>query len=226
MISVLIPIYNGVEYLEESIQSVITQTYSHWEIIIGINGHPPDSYTYYMAKQYESDKIHIYDFGVTNENDPNLNGKSITLNKMIPYCKYNHVAILDVDDIWLPNKLEIQSRFVNSNYDVVGSHCVYFGDLTGQPNIPQGDLIHFKFTTSNPIINSSVIIRKELCNWDITTFVEDYELWLRLNKQNKTFYNCTEILVKHRICKSSAFNSNPRQHVDLQKLLEKYRSHN
>ena len=217
MISILIPIYNGVEYLEESIRSVIEQTYENWEIIIGINGHTPESYTYYMAKQYESDKIHVYDLGILDD----VNKKATALNKMVYYCNYDRVAILDVDDIWLPDKLEIQSKFLN--YDVIGSQCEYFGDLTGNPTIPSGDITYFQFTLYNPIINSSSIIRKELCNWNTNTFVEDYELWLRLKSQNKSFYNCSEVLVKHRICKSSAFNTNPQQNIDLQQLLITYR---
>ena len=58
----------------------------------------------------------------------------------------------------------------------------------------------------HPIINSSAIIKKELCYWN-NNGIEDYDLWLRLRKQNKKFYNCSEILVKHRIHKKSAFNS-------------------
>ena len=216
MISILIPIFNGVEYLEESIQSVINQTYKHWEIIIGINGHLPESYTYNIAKKYESNKIKIYDFGILDS----VNKKSETLNKMVFYCNYDHVAILDVDDIWLPEKLEIQSKFLS--YDVIGSKCEYFGDLTGKPYMPIGDITYFNFTLYNPIINSSSIIRKKLCKWNTETFVEDYELWLRLKSQNNTFYNCSEILVKHRIYKSSAFNGKPQQNIDLLKLLNKY----
>lgn len=221
MISILIPIYNGVEYIEECIQSVIIQTYKEWEIIIGINGHPYNSHVYEIAKKYETDKIHIYDLGINS--CINLNGKSIALNKMLTFCKYEYVAILDVDDIWMPNKLEIQTNFV-PQYDVIGSQCAYFGEMTGSPIIPFGDLTEIDFTINNPIINSSSIIRKKICKWDVTLWgVEDYELWLRLKDENKLFYNCNEILVKHLIHTSSAFNSNTRQHEDLEKVLKKYR---
>ena len=43
MISILIPIYNGIEFFEDSLLSVINQTYKKWELIIGINGHPNNS---------------------------------------------------------------------------------------------------------------------------------------------------------------------------------------
>lgn len=220
MISILIPIYNGIEYIEECVQSVIIQTYENWEIIIGVNGHPYNSDVYEIAKKYENEKIHVYDIGI--HSCTNLNGKSIALNKMLAFCKYDYVAILDVDDIWMPNKLEIQTEFI-PQYDVVGTQCEYFGETSGVPPIPFGDLTEINFTTGNPIINSSSVIRKKICKWDISLWGEDYELWLRLKDENKLFYNCNKILVKHRIHASSAFNSNARQHEDLEKILKKYR---
>jgi glycosyltransferase involved in cell wall biosynthesis len=53
MISVLIPIYNGIEFIEESVGSVLQQTFTDWELLIGVNGHPENSETYQLAKRYE-----------------------------------------------------------------------------------------------------------------------------------------------------------------------------
>ena len=67
---------------------------------------------------------------------------------------------------------------------------------------------NFDFAKVNPIINSSVVVRKELCWWDPKIDgVEDYDLWIRIRKQNKRFYNCPQITVKHRVHNLSAFNS-------------------
>lgn len=207
MISILIPIYNGIEFIEESVSSVLNQTYDKWELLIGINGHPQNSDVYKIAKEYESKvgqalgKIKVYDFYT-------IKGKSNTLNEMVPLCNYNYVAILDVDDIWHPQKLEIQSQALN-DFDVIGSNCIYFGDRPGiVPTIPVGDVSNFDFAIVDPIINSSSITKKELCYWNnIWDGVEDYDMWLRLRKQNKRFYNFKEILVKHRIHNTSAFNA-------------------
>jgi glycosyltransferase involved in cell wall biosynthesis len=201
MISVLIPIYNGIEFIEESVSSVLNQTYEQWELLIGINGHPQNSNIYKIAKEYEkkSDKIRVFDFYT-------IRGKSNTLNEMIRFCNYNYVALLDVDDVWHPQKLEIQSNALN-NYDVIGSKCIWFGDRPGViPQTPIGDISNIDFSIINPIINSSSVIRKELSYWN-ENGVEDYDLWLRLRKQNKKFFNFKEILVKHRIHSKSAFNS-------------------
>jgi glycosyltransferase involved in cell wall biosynthesis len=201
MISILMPIYNGIEFIEESVSSILRQKYDQWELHIGINGHPQDSKVYQIAKEYKnkSDKIHVYDFF-------EIKGKSNTLNAMIPFCKYNYVALLDVDDIWHDEKLNVQSQLFNQ-YDVIGSKCVWFGDRPGiVPDIPVGDISDFDFSSVNPMINSSSIIRKELCHWN-ENGIEDYDLWLRLRKQHKTFFNCKSILVKHRIHSASAFNA-------------------
>ena len=216
MISILMPIYNGIEFIDESVPSILEQTYDKWELLIGINGHPENSEIYKTAKIFEekSDKIRVIDFY-------SIKGKSNTLNEMIKYCKYDYVALLDVDDIWHPQKLEIQSVLLNS-YDVIGSNCIWFGDRPGiVPPIPQHDFSNFNFANVNPIINSSVILRKELCSW-IENGIEDYDLWIRLRLKNKRFYNCPQILVKHRIHTTSAFNSGGKNNNIVPNLLKSY----
>jgi glycosyltransferase involved in cell wall biosynthesis len=203
MISILMPIYNGIEFINKSVTSVISQTFNDWELIIGINGFPANSDIFKIAKKYEEidQRIKVYDL-------IGIKGKSNALNSMIPLCKFNNIALLDVDDVWHRKKLEIQSNFLDK-YDVIGSNCVYFGDIEGVvPKIPMCDISNFNFTEANPIINSSSIIKKKLCYWnEIWNGVEDYDLWIRLRKFNKKIYNCPEILVKHRIHNQSAFNA-------------------
>ena len=201
MISILIPIYNGIEFINDSVPSVLMQTYGDWELLIAVNGHQQNSDVYQKAKLYESldKRIKVFDFY-------NIKGKSNTLNEMIKHCNYNFIALLDVDDIWHYKKLELQSKLL-SNYDIIGSNCVWFGDIENVvPKIPVNDFSNFNFTEVNPVINSSSIIRKELCHWN-ENGIEDYDLWLRLWKQKRRFFNCPEILVKHRIHRASAFNS-------------------
>lgn len=202
-ISILMPIYNGIEFIDESVTSVLLQKFNDWELIIGINGHPKNSETFTRAKQYETidNRIKVYELYP-------INGKPNALNKMLEYCSYEYVALLDVDDVWLPEKLEIQHEvIIKNNYDIIGTKCVYFGDINNVvPNIPEHDISDFDFSLFNPVINSSSIIKKNLCFWN-SCIIEDYDLWIRLRKLNKKFYNCPEVLVKHRIHQQSAFNS-------------------
>jgi glycosyltransferase involved in cell wall biosynthesis len=213
MISILMPIYNGIEFLEESLPTILYQTYKNWELIIGINGHSKGSQVYQIAQKYENDKIKVYDLY-------NIKGKSEALNEMLKYTKYNWIALLDVDDKWLPQKLESQITYMN-DYDVIGTRCKYFGDKNDIPFIPVGDTTNYNFLNVNPIINSSVLLRKELCWWEPGNILEDYHLWLRLWRQNKRFYNVPEIQVLHRIHKSSAFNAQGNNLL-VKDLLKKY----
>jgi len=209
------PIYNGIEFIGESVPTILYQTYKEWELIIGINGHPKDSDVYKEAKKWEEkdERIKVYDFY-------EIKGKAEALNEMIKYCKYDWVSLLDVDDKWLPKKLETQVNYLN-NYDVIGTQCKYFGDLNISPNIPIGDLTSVNFLNVNPIINSSCLLKKELCKWDGSLNLEDYDLWLKLWKEGKRFYNVNEIQVLHRIHNDSAFNAKGNS-LKLTELRQKY----
>jgi glycosyltransferase involved in cell wall biosynthesis len=211
------PIYNGIEFINDSVMSVIEQKYKNWELIIGINGHPPNSEVFCIAQKYTTmnPNIRVYDF-------VDSKGKSNTLNEMLKYCKYDWISLLDVDDIWLPDKLEKQSPYM-SNYDVIGTHCRYFGNLNICPSIPLGDISAFDFRNVNPMINSSCLIKKQLCWWDATyDGIEDYDLWLRLWQKKCKFYNLQDIQVLHRIHPTSAFNAKGN-HMDVAKLVAKFR---
>lgn len=222
MISILIPIYNGIEFMQESVSSVINQTYTEWELLIGINGHAKKSDIYKKVKKFKKlqtpeikRKIRIFDFY-------NIKGKPNTLNNLIQYCVYDYVALLDVDDIWENTKLEIQVPLILSDYDVVGSNCIYFGTKNIVPKLPTRDITYFNFFKKNPIINSSCIIRKELCNWIPEEYMEDYDLWLRLRKLGKRFYNCPQVLVKHRIHENSHFNSTGNHRLLRDQMLKRH----
>ena len=214
MISILLPIYNGIEFINESVSTVIYQTYRDWELIIGINGHSRASVEYKKAKKWEKkdNRIKVLDLYT-------IKGKSIALNEMIKYCQYDWISLIDVDDKWLPKKLESQIPYMD-NYDIIGTHCHYFGDKNGQPRIPLGDLKKYDFTKVNPIINSSCLLRKSLAYWE-ENVIEDYHLWLKLWKQGKQFYNVESIQVMHRIHKNSAFNAQGN-HLKVFDLLKKY----
>ena len=209
------PIYNGINFIEESVSSVLHQTYNNWELIIGINGHPANSPVYQTAKEYElkSNRIRVIDY-------VGIKGKPNALNEMVKECNGLYIALLDVDDIWHEKKLEMQSIKM-IEYDVIGTRCVYFGDLNGiVPDIPTGDISNRDFKIVNPIINSSSLILKELCWWDPNCFVgiEDYDMWLRLRAKGRTFFNFSEVLVKHRIHNESAFNSKGK-HLHVAELI-------
>lgn len=238
-VSVLMPLYNGAEFLQDSVPSVIWQTWDGpVELLIGVNGfHSQDNTVYNEALRWLNhsgkNKVRVLRFSVRE-----VRGKSQTLNAMLPFAQYDHIALLDVDDIWLADKLARQMPLLEKGeYSVVGSQCVYFTDtlkngkshgrgLDGVvPTIPLGDISTVDFTQVNPLINSSVVLKKHLCHWNAEwDGVEDYDLWLRLNK-NPTirFWNVSDILVKHRIHTASAYNSQGN-HLRVADLLQSHRT--
>lgn len=230
-ISVIIPLYNGIEFLEKSMLSVIRQTYKTWQLVVGINGHSNDSDVLREA--------HAIANRLNNENKYDIlikhydtSGKSKTMNAMVADCKYDRIAILDVDDYWADDKLEKQVPYLN-DYDVVGAKCEYFEGKEGSPPIPLGDFTNtHNIFSYNPIINSSAIIRKNDAIWDDERYVrdvglDDYSLWFKLFYFKRKFYNVNEVLCYHRVHKQSAFNNTNNGNVDELKQLwyDYYKSH-
>jgi len=212
LVTVLIPLYNGIEFLPISLGSVCQQTFKDWRVLIGINGHEPNSGVCQKARtlakaliekyKLSSHKIQVIDLPQT------IKGKPAALNSLVTSTKSQWVSILDVDDFWMPNKLESQAPFMET-HDVIGSVCHYFGDMSGIPQIPIGDFSDADFIQGNPIINSSVLMKTHLAKYKEDEILEDYELWLHLRykETNIQFFNVSEILVGHRIHKQSAFNN-------------------
>ena len=102
-VSVIIPFYNGVEWLSEAVQSVLNQTYNNIEIIV-INDGSPENIDGFLKKF--GDKI-IYKY---KENG----GAATARNLAMSIATGDYLAFLDSDDIWLPDKTEKQVAFMES----------------------------------------------------------------------------------------------------------------
>lgn len=230
-IDIIIPMYNGIEYLREALVSIVEQTVSEdiaWKCWIGINGHEENSIVYQTTSALLREPIFKRFKRRFNILDLfQLKGKVATMLYIVKHhCTYSHICQLDADDVWLPNKLEEQLKYV-SEFDVIGTNAVYFGDerpdLIGRsPAIPLGNITDFDCLQCNPMIASSLLIRKELATWslDWENRLEDYELVLRLNKIHKaTMFNCPDVLVKHRLYSGSAFNSNAAKSAESVRMI-------
>lgn len=209
-VSIVTPVYNGIEFLEECVNSVLAQTFTDWEMLIGINGHGADG----------GDAARIAQELVARDSrlklfiqPPPLRGKVESLNHLVEQACADWICILDCDDKWAPTKLEEQIGVVHgeaADADVIGTYCRYFGERDGMPNIPAGYINPAVLEEYNPIINSSAMVRKPHCTWvynDINYGVEDFHLWMQICLKNKRLYNIPKILTYHRIHSTSAFNS-------------------
>jgi glycosyltransferase involved in cell wall biosynthesis len=225
MITILMPVYNGLEYLEESVTSILQQTIPTWTLYIGINGHTRNSETYIRTKTWvdthttHDKRIYVLDLYW-------LKGKAMTLNYMISHCIVNAewISICDVDDVWFPTKLASQLPYMTENYDVIGTRCVYFGDSQDEPCIPKGDLLAHNFYEYNPIINSSCIVKYRWCVWEELP-IDDYDMWLRIWHSGGRFYNVDSVQVKHRLHCTSAFNAQGNDQI-VPRIIDKHKKPN
>ena len=113
LVSVVMPVYNGRRFLELAINSVISQTYGQWELIVIDDGSSDES-LYCMNQWAAGDpRIKVYH----HEGHANR-GVSATRNLGIRHARGAYVALLDCDDVWLPNKLERQVCLLKKNPDV------------------------------------------------------------------------------------------------------------
>jgi glycosyltransferase involved in cell wall biosynthesis len=213
-IDILIPVANGIEFLFESVQSVVAQTYADWECWIVLNGIglSETAQTVADAVATMDPRIHVMSVSATD--------KCEALNTAVKRMTAPWIAVLDVDDRWLPTKLAVQMAAASPEMSVLGTKARYFGDHTGIPSIPSGWIDPAILPTVNPLINSSVLIRRDLADWTygdgIAQTMEDYYLWMRLALAGHRFFNCPEILTEHRVHSNSAFNSQGRSPAELQ----------
>jgi glycosyltransferase involved in cell wall biosynthesis len=226
-VTVLIPLFNGVEFLKECLESVKAQQFQEWQVLIGINGH---------GLAGGDVALQVLDILAQLEGDPRiriiiqpppLQGKVESLNALLEEVNTPWCAILDCDDKWHPQKLHAQMDALKQGgeaegADIVGTQCVYFGHHSGSPQIPTGWIQSHHLIQVNPIINSSALIRTEVCKkllWrytDLCYGMEDYDFWMRAERAGYRIYNLGTVLVSHRIHPASAFNTKTQNPKGLQ----------
>jgi glycosyltransferase involved in cell wall biosynthesis len=206
MVSILLATYNGEKYIKESIDSIINQTFTDWELLIGFNGTTDTSIN--IVNEYNDNRLKIFNY--------DDKGKAKTLNKLLLQAKYNWIALQDDDDIWLEDKLEKQVKFINY-FDIIGTMISYINENSlyiGSPNLScdHNDIVTKSLMGDNQIANTSTIFKKndavEIGGWKTNIDgIEDFDFWLRLIKENKKIINLSDKLVLHRLHNNSNFNT-------------------
>ena len=111
LVSIITPNFNCSRYIAQTIRSVISQTYSHWELLIQDDCSTDNSI--HIAQQYANK-----DSRIKIERNKINSGAAISRNNAIKRAKGEWLAFLDSDDIWLPHKLEMQLKYMrNLNAD-------------------------------------------------------------------------------------------------------------
>ena len=189
LVSVVIPVYNGSLYLEETITSVIINTYTPYEIILVDDGSTDTSAT--ICQKLASKHKEIRFFG-----SPKNHGLSKTLNFAIHQAKGKYIARINQDDLMLPDRLIKQVAFLgaNPNHVAIGGSITLFTDtdkLIDTTNFPITDEeIKKRWLYFSPFADPAVMYRKssfEKTDGYIQDFwpVDDVHMWYQLGKLGK-----------------------------------------
>lgn len=203
LVSIIMPAYNCEKFIEDSIESVISQEYSNWELII-IDDCSNDNTSQVIEKycNYDS-RIKYY------KNEINK-GVSFTRNRAIQLSKGTWIAFLDSDDIWSQDKLVKQLKFAVSKQVNFIFTAATFIDTEGERynyvfNVPY-KVNYRQLLKQNVISCSSVLIRKEMIvnhKMENDSIHEDFGAWLKILRTEEYAYGIDEPLLIYRISKNS-----------------------
>lgn len=201
-VSIIMPLYNSEQFIEETIKSIINQSYSDWELII-VDDYSNDNSVRiiekYMNNGNEKNKIKII------KNTKNF-GPAYSRNEAIKEANGRYIAFIDSDDIWKKEKLEKQINFMEENkvgfvfssYNRIKEN----GKLEGTVKAPE--IIDFNYILKRtPIQISSVIVDTKIVDKKIIKFKdiktsEDISLYLNILSSEIMAYGMKESLVDYR----------------------------
>ncbi|MFQ6113123.1 MAG: glycosyltransferase [bacterium] len=207
-VSVIMPLYNGSRFVSAAIQSVRGQSFKDLEILL-----VDDASTDGTLKKVES---HLIDRRVRLFRNSHNLGIPTTKNKALKKANGQYVAFLDQDDMWLPNKLEMQLRYLEDN-DKVGLICsgVCFidqhGSVIGKKILDiKASKLAFpvrRLLLGNFVANSTAVVRRSC--FERTGYfneklrgADDYDLWIRISESYQIYY-LKRILIKKRLHSTS-----------------------
>ena len=226
LISIIIPYYKKREYISETINSVLNQSYRKFEILI-IYDDDNLSDLNYLEKLFQSEeKIRII------KNSQTI-GAGLSRNKGIQNSKGEYIAFIDADDIWKKYKLENQINFMKKKKIKI-SHTTY--QIIDKNDRVLGERVSRNFEKVDDLIKScdiglsTVILKKEIIN-DETKFPnlktkEDFVLWLKILQRNISINSLNENLTSWRKLENSLSSSITQKLKDAFKVYNHYMKFN
>jgi glycosyltransferase involved in cell wall biosynthesis len=227
-VSVIIPAYNVAPYIAETLNSVFAQTRSAFEVIV-VNDGSPDTKELEEVLQPFSDRI-VY---LKQEN----RGLSGARNRGICAATGDLIALLDGDDLWMPQYIETQTQFLRSHpeYDLVYCNALFFGDPTYEgrqfmaicPSL--GEATPAAIISQNCCVFVSVTARAEALRevgFDKSLLsCEDLDCWLRFTFSGRRIGYHRQILVRYRK-RDASLSSDPTWMAEWHlKVLKKASAH-
>lgn len=211
IVSVIMPVFNGENFLNYSIESVLRQTYKKLELII-VNDGSVDATSEILTKYQDQDpRIKVINLEHTS------GGPARPRNVGLKFCFGDYIAFIDHDDIWHDKKIEIQMEKIKYfNIPFISCEKINFKEnISFQENKDLLNINKFSKVTfhqllsNNSIINSSVLVDKSIiCRHQFREdsrfiAVEDYIMWCELHKQFPYSIKLSIPLVGYRISDSS-----------------------
>lgn len=205
MVSIITPVYKCEKLIEETIKSVLNQTYKNWEWLL-VDDCTPDNSAEIIKKYQEKDNRIKY-FKL-NENS----GAAIARNKALNESRGRFVAYLDADDLWKNNKLEKQVSFMKENGYAFS--CTDYEKIDENGNslnkivtIPKE--VTYELFLRNTIIQTvGVMVDTKLTGKEIIKMPnirrrQDAATWCQLLKNGFNCYECPENLSYYRVVSNS-----------------------
>ncbi|CAH6796935.1 putative teichuronic acid biosynthesis glycosyltransferase TuaG [Vibrio chagasii] len=206
MISIITPSYNSMPYILKTYQSILNQTYENWEWVVTDDCSSDGTFEALLDLSVKDSRVKVFS---NQENS----GAAVSRNRSISESTGDFLAFIDSDDEWLPNKLETQIKFMESNninfsftaYELIDKDGRKLGqsvDTVASNTISYEDMLRKKST----IGCSTVMLRRSAFDdlaMPLLRTGQDYALWLKLLKTGHAAYSITQILTNYRILPDS-----------------------
>jgi glycosyltransferase involved in cell wall biosynthesis len=207
LVSVIMPAYNSADFIAESIQSVLYQFHSNWELLI-IDDASEDNTVEIIEKFASADpRIQLFQNKINQ-------GTGISRNIGIKAAQGSFIAFLDTDDLWLPEKLETQLDFMKSHDLEMTYSSYYLINESGQElqkKIQALPILSYKkLLKSNYVGNLTGIYKVEKLGKIYSPILrkrQDWALWLAILKRVESTKGIIEPLAKYRIRENSISNN-------------------
>ena len=207
LVSIIMPSYNSEKFIAKAIESVLSQTYSNWELIIIDDCSDDSSINIIQSKAQKEQRIKI----IKQKSNA---GAAVARNSGIKAAKGEYIAFLDSDDLWVEDKLEKQVKYMQinkcafscSNYYKIGED----GKLIGHSAIKKKRLSYTDLLKRNYIGCLTAMYDVKKIGKVYSPIIRkrnDYALWLNITKKGINAYCLEDNLAYYRI-RTESISSN------------------
>ena len=203
LVSVIMPTYNCGRFIAETIRSIQLQTYENWQIEIVDDCSTDDTEAIVKELMAQDDRIHYH---CLEKNS----GAAVARTEAMKLAQGEYMAFCDSDDLWMPDKLERQLKFMNDNGYAFS--CTAYEQIDEQSDSLDRVIKTVKKTDYNrllldcPVGNSTVMYNVGVMGkFEVPNIRKrnDDALWLTMLKKEKYIWGMPDVLMRYRIRKNS-----------------------